>query len=371
MSDELAVSGKEVKKALLGRAIRALKQVTAKKSANANPLFGENAETMTLLFTLSQIPEKRKMKPFMIALPHPMYDANSEVCFLSKDPQKEFKDLLIRERKVPGITKVIGLDKLRRNYKTFESKRMLADAYDLFLCDVSIVEMMPKTLGSVFYQKKKKIPIPVKLRPEEPMLGLDRAIGATTLRMPAGPCVGVKIGRCSASEEHLLANAVTVISTVMKRMKENPVMNISLQATDSVALPVWKRPRPPGEAIDLKKWHSDASSSAASDAGALSGASETEGTAASETVSDAGETLSTRDSISELETGGETMSEMESTELDSEAGDRDEAPPEKGELPLLKGIGKKRRRQAEAGAAVAAEAKGPAAKKGRGRGRGR
>jgi len=334
-------------------------QVVAKRTANANPLFSTSAETMTVLFTLSAIPEKRKIKPCVIELPHPMYDDKSDVCFISKDPQKEYKELLLQKHPVPGLTKVIGIDKLRRNYKTIEAKRALADAFDLFLCDSRVVEMMPKLLGTIFYQKKNKAPIPVRIKTADPKPMVQQAINGTTLRVPTGPCFGVKIGRCSMSEEELIANANAVIAGVAKHFGGNPLMSITVQATDSPALPVWRRPRPQGELLDLKKYHSDASSSAASDTGA-SGASETEATAESE----AAETLSTRDTTtSDIDTAGETASEVETagegqSELDSEAGDVDAAEPvPKGELPLFIGLKKKKRRRVGG-----AEEEAPAAK---------
>merc|ERR1719409_709320 len=187
----------KVKKSQLEKAIRALVQLVAKRTANANPLFGANSESMNLIFTLSEIPDKRRMKPMLIKLPHPLYDDKSEVCFLAKDPQKQYKELLLQKHPVPGITKFIGLDKLKRNYKTSEAKRALADAFDLFLCDSRIIEMMPRLLGAVFYEKKLKRPIPVRLKLNDPVENLQNAISGTTLRVPSGPCLGVRFGRCS------------------------------------------------------------------------------------------------------------------------------------------------------------------------------
>merc|ERR1719253_2063157 len=140
------------------------------------------------------------MKPVLIPLPHPMFNDKSEVCFIAKDPQKQFKELLITKHPVPGLTKVIGIDKLRRNYKTAEAQRALADAFDLFLCDRNVVEMMPKILGSTFYKKKKKPPIPVRINKSDPKTPIEKAIHGTPLRIPTGPSVAVKIGKCSMPE---------------------------------------------------------------------------------------------------------------------------------------------------------------------------
>mmetsp|Transcript_66454 Transcript_66454/g.174210 ORF Transcript_66454/g.174210 Transcript_66454/m.174210 type:complete len:361 (-) Transcript_66454:90-1172(-) len=356
MADALspAVEKMKVKKEVLAKGVRALSQVIAKRSANANPLFESCSETMTLLFTLSTIPDKKRMKPFMIPLPHPMYDDKAEVCFISKDPQKTYKELLLQKHPVPGLKKVIGVEKLRKNYKTLEAKRALADSFDLFLCDARVMDMMPKLLGTVFYSKKLKLPIPVKIKPADPTAAILQAINGTALRVPTGPCVGVKVGRCSMTEEQLTANASAVIAAVAKHVgKWNPVQSISIQATDAPALPVWRRPATPGGAVDLKKLQ--AASSDASETGA-SAASETDPSGLSTLPSDAGETLSTRGTST---MGDSTAGETSELDLDDDA--EEETPTRKEDLPLLQGLKKKGKRKGAQ--AVSAAAAAPPAKK--------
>lgn len=353
----------KVKKDLLAKAVKALVQLVEKKSANANPLFDSNSETMTLYFTLTEVPDRRRLKPFMIPLPHSMFDDKSEICFLCKDPQKEYKELLMKKHPVGGVTKVIGVDKLRKNYKTAQQRRDLADAFDLFLCDMAIIELLPKLLGDIFYARKKKAPIPVRVRDANPEENIKKAISGTPMRIPAGPCLGIKVGRVNMGEEHLAANAAAVIAHVVKRLPgDYPVQSITIKSTESPALPIWRRPRPQGDFLNLKKYHSDTSSSAASETGASGGSQGA--TSDSELVSDAGETLSARDTVSEIDTGGETMdeyvSEVDDSELDSEAGDHDgkkKKSAAKEQMPLVSGLSsKKRRREGKASPVLAAKA---------------
>merc|ERR1719265_2841230 len=140
-------------------------------------------------------------------------------------------------------------------------------------------------------------------------------------------------------------------------------MNICIKATDSLSFPIWRRPKPDGKLTDLKRYRSDASS-AASETGTGTGTvSDLEGTGdgtASEKgsdllmTSDAGETLSTHDSFSEVASSraaSEIDSEVESQSgLDSAAGDVDEetTKPSKEDLPLVKGLKKKRKLEGKA-----------------------
>ena len=63
---------------------------------------------------------------------------------------------------IPCIAKVIGYDKLKRNYKQYVSKRTLLKEYDGFLADLRIYKMLPELLGKEFYSKKK-YPCPIKM----------------------------------------------------------------------------------------------------------------------------------------------------------------------------------------------------------------
>ena len=53
------------------------------------------------------------------------------------------------------LNKVIAMDKLRKNYKTYEMKRKLANSYELFFNDVNITPLLPPYLGKAFFTKKK------------------------------------------------------------------------------------------------------------------------------------------------------------------------------------------------------------------------
>lgn len=147
------------------RAATALKQaVTAQNSVqNPNKLFDVDTETVTVQFGLSEIPHKEQHKPQRIKLPHPFWPG-SEVCVFVKDDledrgkkgylkkRKLWKNLVKREvaknpASLGAVKKVICVEKLKKEFKQFEAKRQLAHSYDLFLCDKSIIEIMPRELG--------------------------------------------------------------------------------------------------------------------------------------------------------------------------------------------------------------------------------
>ncbi|CAI5970377.1 unnamed protein product [Closterium sp. NIES-65] len=97
-----------------------------------------------------------------------------------------------------GITKVIGLTKLRTKYKQYEAKRQLPGSYDLFLADIDIIHQLPPLIGTKFL-KKKKHPIPVKLRGKEWAKSVREACDSTYLYVSGGPSMSVRAARFGMS----------------------------------------------------------------------------------------------------------------------------------------------------------------------------
>lgn len=54
----------------------------------------------------------------------------------------------VREERVAGISKVVGLSKLRTKYESHEAKRQLCNSYDMFAADERILPSLPKLLGA-------------------------------------------------------------------------------------------------------------------------------------------------------------------------------------------------------------------------------
>eukprot|EP00352_Strombidinopsis_acuminata_P005831 CAMPEP_0176367952 /NCGR_PEP_ID=MMETSP0126-20121128/22252_1 /TAXON_ID=141414 ORGANISM="Strombidinopsis acuminatum, Strain SPMC142" /NCGR_SAMPLE_ID=MMETSP0126 /ASSEMBLY_ACC=CAM_ASM_000229 /LENGTH=120 /DNA_ID=CAMNT_0017726003 /DNA_START=232 /DNA_END=594 /DNA_ORIENTATION=+ len=112
---------------------------------------------------MTQVPERPTPKPMQIVLPNSFTnkEQNSRVCVFVKDPVNDFKEK-IQDLDIPCIAKVIGYDKLKREYKQYKDKKALLKEYDMFLSDLRVYKMLPECLGKDFYEKKK-YPYPLKL----------------------------------------------------------------------------------------------------------------------------------------------------------------------------------------------------------------
>jgi ribosome biogenesis protein UTP30 len=89
-------------------------------------------------------------------LPHPALPPppTTSICLITKDPQREYKDL-IAQHGIKFIERVVGVDKLKGKFKPFEPRRQLMRDHELWLCDDRVVDMMPQLLGKMFFEAKK------------------------------------------------------------------------------------------------------------------------------------------------------------------------------------------------------------------------
>lgn len=76
------------------------------------------------------------------------------VCLITKDPQREYKDLLASHN-INFISRVVGIEKLKGKFKPFEARRMLLAENGLFLADERVVPLLPRLLGKRFFSAKK------------------------------------------------------------------------------------------------------------------------------------------------------------------------------------------------------------------------
>ena len=86
---------------------------------------------------------------------HPLVDPRtSSVCLITKDPQREYKDML-DSHGIKFINRVVGITKLKGKFKPFEARRILLKENGLFLADDRIIPLLPKLLGSKWFEAKK------------------------------------------------------------------------------------------------------------------------------------------------------------------------------------------------------------------------
>lgn len=194
---------------------------------------------------LEKIEEAKKVKPVKLEVKHAWRDAENEslnVCLITKDPHSQYKET-VSSLGLKSVSKVMGVGKLRTDYKAFEVRRQLCNGYDLFLADERVLPLLPKLLGKTFFDKKK-LPIPVDLskkQPEALKKELTEAIQCTTLNFTTGPCVSIKIGVTKQTAAELKENTTAVLDQAIKKIPGGwkNIRSIHMKTATSVSLPVY------------------------------------------------------------------------------------------------------------------------------------
>ncbi|GFZ48947.1 hypothetical protein JCM24511_06696 [Saitozyma sp. JCM 24511] len=188
---------------------------------------------------------RKRLMPVRIQLPHPPLPPPpaTSVCLITKDPQREYKDLLASQG-IKFVSRVVGVAKLKGKFKPFEPRRQLMRDHELWLCDDRVVDMMPQLLGKMFFEAKKT-PIPVNLKRKDLKTELGKAISSTYYHPSTGTSHAIRISTVGISNssqtlENLLAAVPTAIAQIQGGWDN--VLSIGIKTSTSVLLPVWSSP---------------------------------------------------------------------------------------------------------------------------------
>lgn len=199
----------------------------------------------------------------MLAIEHPYLTEaqNSRVCLIVKDPARDFKDE-IENLNIPCIAKVIGYDKLKRNFRQYKDKRQLLKDYDAFLADLRVYKMLPELLGKEFYEKKK-YPCPIKMHgfdsPKQLEKQLNSAAASTFFALGNGPNYSVRVGKTFQKEKDIGQNAIKALgqalayATVHDDIDFEAVSQVTMRVGSSPELPVYNN----FSEADLNAWMQD------------------------------------------------------------------------------------------------------------------
>lgn len=248
-----------------------------------------------------------------------------------KDPAKPFKEQLAASP-VPGFTKVIGVGKLRKNFKQYKDRLELVGQYDAFFADDRVVRMMPQVCGKIFGERKK-MPLPVK------MYGKDWAKHLADARDSAWFTVGaknvsVRIGRSNMTAEQIVENFESVIDRIVSHMpkKWKNVQRVDLHSTNTVMLPLFKSlPTPTLREDD----DDDETDDSEDDEVSLEGKT----AAGGKTKAPAGKRARVEKTVESDESEGDDDDDEEGSDSESEA-EEEEAAPRKRKGVIAEGLAK-------------------------------
>ncbi|KAK7029776.1 ribosomal protein L1p/L10e family-domain-containing protein [Favolaschia claudopus] len=223
-------------------AIQALNTHTTKatEKQKETELLPGKEQTIWLNVTVKKIASAHKFKPVKIPIVHPLVDPRtSAVCLITKDPQRQYKDLLTANN-IKFISRVVDISKLKGKFKAYEARRMLLKENGLFLADERVIPLLPRLLGVKWFEAKKQ-PIPVCLTRKDLKSELERAISSTYMNQNQGTCTAIKISPTSHTPSQVLDNIKSALPAIVKNIKGewDNVQSILLKTNTSAGLPIW------------------------------------------------------------------------------------------------------------------------------------
>ncbi|XP_055949953.1 ribosomal L1 domain-containing protein 1-like [Argiope bruennichi] len=242
---------KKVKEAV--KALKLLNKRFVEEDLKKQPLLEDTAESpIYLQVMLKKIPPPQLMRMIRVPLSHSLITETSEVCLITGDLEKRnhkaeieptilhYKDLL-RKHGITKVAEVIPLRQLRTEYKTYESKRQLAAAYDVFLADKKIAGVLPKTLGKSFF-KDRKFPIQIDLKRPNLKDQIDKALCQTEFSLTCrGNSYALEVARLSMEDDAIMENVKTSIDVLTNKLpgKEKNILSLYIKTAKSKAIPIF------------------------------------------------------------------------------------------------------------------------------------
>eukprot|EP00116_Pleurobrachia_bachei_P005065 sb/3465327/ len=219
----------------VGKAVEALmKHCRAQKTNDLT----SNDEKVSVQVVFKKVPSKPK-HPIRLTMSHATGGSEPNICLITKDPQRQYKDLV----KSHGITvgRVIDIGKLKKKFKELEAKRVLCNSYDCFLVDERVLPIVPRWLGKYFYTKGKA-PIQVNLKKTDLSKEFSDAVRSYMVsNLGKGNNISVPCGKVSFDNDQLIDNVNSAVKSLCKNIKPGMknVKSIYLKTETSVALPVY------------------------------------------------------------------------------------------------------------------------------------
>ena len=221
------------------------------------------------LATKKHIVDKKRLKPSKIAIPHSLNTSeNTKICLIVADPQRKYKDI-VADPAFPAewasrISKVVGMQKIKKKHNTFEAQRKLKAEHDIFLADDRIVVGLPKALGKTFYKGTKR-PIPVSLSvpiprteakqiaaagsnkseagtPQQIAKQIQAALDGTSVYLSPSASTSVKVGYSNWDAKKLAENIEAAANGLIEKhvpQKWRGVKALHIKGESTAALPIW------------------------------------------------------------------------------------------------------------------------------------
>lgn len=222
-------------------------QKLLEEAAKQHKKLFEDDQPIFLQITSVKVP-KCPPRVARLSLKHSLFTNGGDVCFIAVDIPKiepeEVKDhyeKLFASKGIKNIKTIMPLRELLTEYGEYELKRRLVELYDVFLVDGRISGRVSRSLGSIFYQKRK-LPAPVKFQEKNLQRNIKKALLKTPLHIhPKGDTFIVQVGHSGMTEQQMITNFWSVAQGIDKEFPGHwdNVKSLHMKGSNTMSVPVY------------------------------------------------------------------------------------------------------------------------------------
>jgi large subunit ribosomal protein L1 len=165
-----------------------------------------------------------------IELPNDLGAKRRKICVIASG------NLAVQAGKIEGVQKVLGKEDLEALVGRKREAKKLADQYDFFLVEPTMIGLAARALGAALGSRGKN-PIPIPPGQELDKL-VKRYLNSVVISLRKVPQVSCLIGYADENDENLSRNAETIINRVVEKL-EKKLRNIgSLYVKTTMGKPI-------------------------------------------------------------------------------------------------------------------------------------
>jgi ribosome biogenesis protein UTP30 len=249
---------KQLDNVLILRAINALISGEQKKSSEKKEsLLGNYAKPILVQIQLKEQIKKEITRPVRVKIPHSLFldSEDHTICFFCKSDDKVKIQEHLESNPIDGLTKIISVNELKKEYKQYNDKKILLRSHTHFICDANIMQQVYNLLGKVFADRNNQ-PIPMDLQDikKDFQKGIVKVTQESSYMHMRGCNIAIRFGLTVMKAEHITKNITSGLDFAIQKFKNNwkDVHSIIVKTSDSAGLPIYSK-QPSEQLKFLKK----------------------------------------------------------------------------------------------------------------------
>lgn len=180
-----------------------------------------------------------------VKIPHSLFDSETDghsICLFCRSEDKEGLEAYLQANPIPGVTKVVSINQLRKLYVAFKDRRELLGQHTHFVSDVRVLNQLYNLLGKVF-GARNNYPVPVEFEKFSELEKAVKKVQDSTYMHLKGQNISLRIGHTNMSARDIADNVRVGMEFAIQKLPKGAasVHSLHLKSSDSAALPLFSR----------------------------------------------------------------------------------------------------------------------------------